>query len=216
MSAYRRVDDLWSPAGWLPVHRDQLRAHARCRVWEAFTFFTQCLKFGLRLVYHHCGIAQQSILYALSNKCPSASPQSRLKGPYLRRMTGGNNPYDGGGCNYCIISFLCFQVFYCFITIPYLPFVANKRVHWRLATHGHLMLQGRQSSDDIKRTMSPPHWLIMFWPFSGGLCSQDQLESYPHIGLASAINQYPTIMHVTRQHHSVLSSLNIVIDNQPL
>jgi len=26
MAAYRRVDDLVSPAGWLPVHRDQLRA----------------------------------------------------------------------------------------------------------------------------------------------------------------------------------------------
>jgi len=26
MAAYHRVDDLRSPAGWLPVHRDQLRA----------------------------------------------------------------------------------------------------------------------------------------------------------------------------------------------
>jgi len=26
MAAYRRVDDLRSPAGWLPVHRDHLRA----------------------------------------------------------------------------------------------------------------------------------------------------------------------------------------------
>jgi len=26
MAAYRRVDDLWLPAGWLPVHWDQLRA----------------------------------------------------------------------------------------------------------------------------------------------------------------------------------------------
>jgi len=26
MAAYRRVDDLRSPAGWLPLHRDQLRA----------------------------------------------------------------------------------------------------------------------------------------------------------------------------------------------
>jgi len=26
MAAYRRLDDLRSPAGWLPVHRDQLRA----------------------------------------------------------------------------------------------------------------------------------------------------------------------------------------------
>jgi len=26
MAAYRRVDDLRSPAGWLPIHRDQLRA----------------------------------------------------------------------------------------------------------------------------------------------------------------------------------------------
>jgi len=34
MAAYRRVDDLRSPAGWLPVDRDQLQA----RVWEAFTF----------------------------------------------------------------------------------------------------------------------------------------------------------------------------------
>jgi len=24
MAAYRRVDDLWSPVGWLPVYRDQL------------------------------------------------------------------------------------------------------------------------------------------------------------------------------------------------
>ena len=26
MATYRRVDGLKSPAGWLPVHRDQLRA----------------------------------------------------------------------------------------------------------------------------------------------------------------------------------------------
>jgi len=26
MAAYRRENDLWSPVGWLPVHRDQLRA----------------------------------------------------------------------------------------------------------------------------------------------------------------------------------------------
>jgi len=28
MAAYRWVDDLRSPAGWLPVHRDQLRAQS--------------------------------------------------------------------------------------------------------------------------------------------------------------------------------------------
>jgi len=26
MAAYRQVDDIYSPVGWLPVHRDQLRA----------------------------------------------------------------------------------------------------------------------------------------------------------------------------------------------
>ena len=26
MATYRLVDDLWSPAGWLPVHQDQLQA----------------------------------------------------------------------------------------------------------------------------------------------------------------------------------------------
>jgi len=39
MAAYRRVDDLRPPAGWLPVHRDQLRAQRSVSsVWEAFTF----------------------------------------------------------------------------------------------------------------------------------------------------------------------------------
>ena len=32
------MDDLSSPAGLPPVHRDQLRPNARYRVWEAFTF----------------------------------------------------------------------------------------------------------------------------------------------------------------------------------
>jgi len=32
MAAYSRADDLRSPAGWLPVHRDQLRAQRS--VWS--------------------------------------------------------------------------------------------------------------------------------------------------------------------------------------
>jgi len=38
MAVYCRMDDLWSPAGSLPVHQDQLGPNARYRVWEAFTF----------------------------------------------------------------------------------------------------------------------------------------------------------------------------------
>jgi len=42
MAAYRRVDDLRSPVGWLPVHRDQLRAQRSVIVGieygKAFTF----------------------------------------------------------------------------------------------------------------------------------------------------------------------------------
>ena len=39
MAAYRRVDDLRSPAGWLPVHRDQLRAQRSVSsMGNAFTF----------------------------------------------------------------------------------------------------------------------------------------------------------------------------------
>jgi len=57
MAAYRRVDDLRSPAGWLPVHRDQLRAQrsvssigslyvflasvCACRYWTDWSTTTQ-------------------------------------------------------------------------------------------------------------------------------------------------------------------------------
>jgi len=43
MAAYRRVDDLRSPAGWLPVHRDQLRAQRSVSsMGSLYLFFTQC------------------------------------------------------------------------------------------------------------------------------------------------------------------------------
>jgi len=35
MAAYHQVDDLWSPAGWLPRHRISSRPNARYRVWES-------------------------------------------------------------------------------------------------------------------------------------------------------------------------------------
>jgi len=48
MAAYRRMDDLWSPAGWLPVHRDQLRAqHSVSSMGSLFT-----------LTYYASGVAR--------------------------------------------------------------------------------------------------------------------------------------------------------------
>ena len=38
MAVYRRGDDLRSPAGWLPVHRDQLGAQRSVWSMAAFTF----------------------------------------------------------------------------------------------------------------------------------------------------------------------------------
>ena len=38
MAAYRRVNDLQSPAGWLPVHRDQLRTQRLMSSMGSFTF----------------------------------------------------------------------------------------------------------------------------------------------------------------------------------
>jgi len=46
MAAYHRVDDLRSPAGWLPVHRDQLRAERSVSSIGnplPFTFYHSCL-----------------------------------------------------------------------------------------------------------------------------------------------------------------------------
>ena len=40
MAAYRRVDGFKSPAGWLPVHRDQLRAQRSVTsVGELYVFY---------------------------------------------------------------------------------------------------------------------------------------------------------------------------------
>ena len=39
MAAYRRVDGLKSPAGWQPVHRDQLPAQRLVTSMDNFTFF---------------------------------------------------------------------------------------------------------------------------------------------------------------------------------
>ena len=46
MAAYRRVHDLRSPAGWLPVHRDQLRAQRSVSSMGSLYLFyiTLCLK----------------------------------------------------------------------------------------------------------------------------------------------------------------------------
>jgi len=65
MAAYRRVDGFKSPAGWLPVHRDQLRAQHRkygrtltCYIRARTTkriFYTAnkgaCLRYAFDLVF---------------------------------------------------------------------------------------------------------------------------------------------------------------------
>ena len=57
MAAYRRVDDLQSPAGLLPVHRDQLRAQRSVsRMGSLYLFFTLildvvCLSFDWRSTF---------------------------------------------------------------------------------------------------------------------------------------------------------------------
>ena len=44
MAAYRRVDGLKSPGGWLPVHRDQLRAqHSVTSIGERSIFLLTIL-----------------------------------------------------------------------------------------------------------------------------------------------------------------------------
>ena len=55
MAAYRRVDDLWSPAGWVP--RISSAPSARYRVWEAFTFyFTGIKSTSVRVWLYESGV----------------------------------------------------------------------------------------------------------------------------------------------------------------
>jgi len=89
---------------------DRLTSNRLNNRWPVSVHHNRCLNFGLRLVCHHCSITQQSLLYTLSNKCPSASPWSRLQGPYLRCMTAWawwgemmirtSKVYGSGGCIY--------------------------------------------------------------------------------------------------------------------
>jgi len=53
MAAYRWVDDLRSPAGWLPVHRDQLRAQRSVSSMGSLYLFTCSVQW---IFYHHCAI----------------------------------------------------------------------------------------------------------------------------------------------------------------
>jgi len=46
MAAYRRVDDLRSPAGWLPVHWDQLRAQRSVSSMGSLYLFNVPNRFG--------------------------------------------------------------------------------------------------------------------------------------------------------------------------
>jgi len=43
MAAYRRVDDLRSPAGWLPIHRDQLRAQRSVSTMGSLYLYLTCM-----------------------------------------------------------------------------------------------------------------------------------------------------------------------------
>jgi len=47
MAAYRRMDDLWLFAGWLPVHRDQLRAQRSVTSMGSFYVFDSTLSITL-------------------------------------------------------------------------------------------------------------------------------------------------------------------------
>jgi len=65
MAAYRRVDDLRSPAGWLPVHRDQLRAQRSVSSMGSLYLF---LLRDAMLARHICCVAL----------CPSDRHKSEL------------------------------------------------------------------------------------------------------------------------------------------
>jgi len=60
MAAYRRVDGFKSPAGWLPVHRDQLRAlyllHVHCSIdYECFWVGqTTCMRTDVFICQTYC------------------------------------------------------------------------------------------------------------------------------------------------------------------
>jgi len=73
MAAYRRVDDLWSPADWLPVHRDYLRAQRSVSSMGSlyllplpYTSFTNCLKIR-EFFYRKC----KTLMTPKNKICPA-------------------------------------------------------------------------------------------------------------------------------------------------
>jgi len=55
MAAYRRVDDLRSPAGWLPVHRDQLRPQRSVSSMGSLYLFNVLLRnYSFTTVFYKC------------------------------------------------------------------------------------------------------------------------------------------------------------------
>jgi len=77
MAAYRRVDDLRSPVGWLPVHQDQLRAQRSVSPLPFFTFSD-----------YHTNIANKQLSV---NEQPHASRPLPLDSLPLARLYYGRN-----------------------------------------------------------------------------------------------------------------------------
>ena len=59
MAAYRRVDDLRSPAGWLPVHRDQLQAQRSVSSMGSLylTFYVRYVLLNI-FIYLHANVTE--------------------------------------------------------------------------------------------------------------------------------------------------------------
>jgi len=75
MTAYRRVDDLRSPAGWLPVHRDQLRAQRLVSSMRSLYLF--------KYIIGHIGDGFLRVKWPNRQQCQStegiSSPKDRLQ-----------------------------------------------------------------------------------------------------------------------------------------
>ena len=76
MTAYRRVDDLQSSAGWLPVHRDQLRAQRSVLSMGSLYLLPLPRSVGqrlpedghlLRIILQWCTVKESNILLKLVN-----------------------------------------------------------------------------------------------------------------------------------------------------
>jgi len=172
MAAYRRVDDLRSPAGWLPVHRDQLRAQRS--VWSMGSLY---LYLSFSTVLWHCWLtgwqeghpACKENIFTISQFCFWDTHYGATLFGQLIRLQYAFALFWVDFCNDICMSLRYFSLFwwlspfvlFCNLVMVHLIVLVKKLELWSLRGKLYILsvwLLNSHQFDIITNTISRGYW----------------------------------------------------------